>query len=89
MSVELARNIAEQLESLEFHGIVNISGTGEPLLTKHIVDIVKEFGDRNLHIEIVTNGDVLDKDRLKKLYEIQIHTMVVPINHWVVCWSDS
>ena len=38
------------------------------------------FGKGNLYYR---------KDRLKKFYEIQIHTMVVPINHLVVCWSDS
>ena len=45
MSVDLANNIAGQLADIDFTGIVNISGTGEPLLTKHVVDIVKEFGD--------------------------------------------
>lgn len=69
MSVELAENIANQLASIDFTGIVNISGTGEPLLTKHIVDIVKRFGDRGIHIEIVTNGDVLVKKNGPKLIE--------------------
>ena len=58
MDVGIAKSIAEQLKVLEFKGIVNVSGTGEPLLTKYIVDIDKEFGDRGIHIEIVTNGDV-------------------------------
>jgi len=83
MSVELAKNIAEQLESLEFNGIVNISGTGEPLLTKHIVDIVKEFGDRNIHIEIVTNGDMLVQkhgpDLIKNLYSSGLKQFVVSL----------
>tara|TARA_R100000152_G_C6770667_1_gene196925 strand:- start:480 stop:1388 length:909 start_codon:yes stop_codon:yes gene_type:complete len=67
MSVELAKNIAEQLVAINFTGIVNISGTGEPLLTKHVVDIVKQFGDRGIHIEIVTNGDMLVSKKGSKL----------------------
>ena len=55
MSVELAKNIADQLASINFTGIINISGTGEPLLTKHVANIVKQFGDADLHTEIVTN----------------------------------
>ena len=67
MSVELAKNIAEQLVAINFTGIVNISGTGEPLLTKHVVDIAKQFGDRGIHIEIVTNGDMLVSKKGSKL----------------------
>ena len=72
MDIETVKNIAQQLQDLNFTGIVNISGTGEPLLTKYIVDIVKEFGDREIHIEIVTNGDVLTRRKgpelIKNLY---------------------
>ena len=81
MSVELAENIANQLASINFKGIVNISGTGEPLLTKHIVDIVKQFGDRDIHTEIVTNGDTLVKkngpELVKKLYSAGLRQFVV------------
>jgi radical SAM protein with 4Fe4S-binding SPASM domain len=69
MDIEIAENIAEQLKELNFTGIVNISGTGEPLLTKHIVDIVRQFGKRGIHIEIVTNGDVLKRRSGTKLIE--------------------
>ena len=59
MDPGLAASIAFQLDSLDFSGIVNISGTGEPMLTKHIIDIVREFGSRDIKVEIVTNGDQL------------------------------
>ena len=82
MDIEIAKNIAEQLKILKFDGIVNISGTGEPLLTKYIADIVKEFGDRGIHIEIVTNGDVLKHRKkgpplIKKLYDVGLKQFVV------------
>ena len=81
MSVELANNIADQLSDIGFTGIVNISGTGEPLLTKHVVDIVKEFGDRDIHIEIVTNGDMLVRkngpELIERLYSVGLRQFVV------------
>ena len=83
MSLELAENISQQLSDLDFQGIVNISGTGEPLLTKHIVDIVKKFGDKKIHIEIVTNGDVLRSKKgpslIKKLYKAGLSQLVVSL----------
>ncbi len=81
MDVKIAQSIAEQLEKLNFTGIVNISGTGEPLLTKYITDIVSEFGQRGIHIEIVTNGDVLQSRRgpklIKDLYEAGLKQFVI------------
>ena len=59
MSVDLAEKIASELKQIEFTGIVNISGTGEPLLTKNIPEIIEKFGKNDIHIEVVTNGDVL------------------------------
>jgi len=69
MSLETAGKIADQLRQIGFNGIVNISGTGEPLLTKHVVDIVSIFGEKNIHVEIVTNGDTLKKNNGKNLIE--------------------
>jgi len=81
MNMEIVRVIADQLKNLNFTGIVNISGTGEPLLTKYIVDIVKEFGDRNIHVEIVTNGDVLTRKKgpqlIKDIYKAGLSQFVV------------
>ena len=59
MSLEWAGEIANQLKEINFDGIVNISGTGEATLTKHLPDIVKKFGDVGIHIELVTNDDKL------------------------------
>ena len=81
MDVKVAENIANQLAELNFNGIVNISGTGEPLLTKYITDIVNEFGKRDIHVEIVTNGDVLKrrkgKELIKNLYAAGLKQFVV------------
>lgn len=83
MSLETATKIANQLQEINFSGIVNISGTGEPLLTKHVVDIVSIFGQKNIHVEIVTNGDTLKKNNgkilIKQLYDAGLQQFVVSL----------
>ena len=77
MDLELAELISVQLESVGFNGIVNVSGTGEATLTKYLSDIVKKFGDRNIHIEIVTNGDFLKPKLISDLYSSGLKQLVV------------
>tara|TARA_R110000851_G_scaffold3749_8_gene15313 strand:+ start:365 stop:1243 length:879 start_codon:yes stop_codon:yes gene_type:complete len=81
MSVGTAEKIAEQLVAIDFKGIVNISGTGEPLLTKYVPKIIEIFGSKGLHIEIVTNGDVLKRkkgtDLIKQMYSCGLSQLVV------------
>jgi len=77
MDAAAAELIASQLDDLKFRGSVNISGTGEPLLTKHIADIVKPFGDRNIPIEITTNGDKLKHKLIEELYQAGLAQLVI------------
>ena len=65
---EQDEEIANQLSSINFDGIVNISGTGEATLTKYLSEIVQKFGDKKIHIELVTNGDKLKP----KLIDVQV-----------------
>ena len=77
MDIELASEISKQLLEVGFNGIVNISGTGEATLTKHLPLIVKKFGDKKIHIEIVTNGDFLKPKLISDLYSVGLKQLVV------------
>ena len=77
MSLDLAEEIANQLSGINFDGIVNISGTGEATLTKHLSEIVQKFGDKKIHIELVTNGDKLKPKLIESLYNAGLQQMVV------------
>ena len=77
MDIELASEISKQLLEVGFDGIVNISGTGEATLTKHLSLIVKKFGDKKIHIEIVTNGDFLKPKLVSDLYSAGLKQLVV------------
>lgn len=77
MDLELAENIANQLDDLNYTGTINISGTGEPLLTGYVADIVRKFGEKGIHVEIVTNGDRLKPKLIKELYDAGLGQLVV------------
>ena len=68
---KLNYSLCEQLSKYNYKGIFAYSGFNEPLLNKNIygnIRIARKFLPE-ARIEIVTNGDVLNKNRLKKLFE--------------------
>ena len=96
MSLDLADEIANQLCEINFDGIVNISGTGEATLTKHLSTIVEKFGQKKIHIELVTNGDKLKPKLIESLYNAGLQQMVVSmydgpeqIKHFENLFKDS
>ena len=77
MTVDLAKKIADELLALDYQGSVAFSGYGEPLLTPNIEKIINQFGDIN--VEVVTNGDPLNKKMIKDLYAAGLNTIVVSL----------
>jgi len=77
ISKKLVQKISNELKVLEFTGIINISGSGESLLTKHIVEIVQLFGDNNLNLEITSNGDKLTVKLIKDLYAAGLNHLII------------
>ena len=68
---ELHKKLCKELKDLNYKGTVRYSGFVEPLLDKNIynlIDMVKEYAPLT-NVELVTNGDVLNKNRLKKLFK--------------------
>mgnify|MGYP001464836868 FL=1 len=70
ISNELHEKMCEELKSLNYKGTIRYSGFVEPLLDKNIYNLIymarKKLPDCN--IEMVTNGDVLNANRLKELF---------------------
>lgn len=65
MSVGLVAKIADELRSIAFQGAVVLCGFGEPLLHPDLVAVVAAL--RGLRVEIVTNGDRLNVERIRAL----------------------
>ena len=68
---ELNLSLCKQLSKFNYKGIFAYSGFNEPLLNKKIYTNLKNARKYlpECRIEIVTNGDVLNKERLIKLFD--------------------
>jgi radical SAM protein with 4Fe4S-binding SPASM domain len=77
----LFKKLCDELQSLEFSGLFIFSGFVEPLLDKNIYKLIA-YAKKKLpkaRIEIITNGDVLNEKRLKKLYDSGLDRMQVSL----------
>ena len=66
----LIKKLSTELKELNYNGTVRFSGFVEPLLDKNIFNLINilKVDNPSITIAMVTNGDVLDIKRLKKLF---------------------
>jgi len=76
ISLELCKKINDELKSLEYKGGLVLSGYSEPMLHPELVDLVKVLGD-SVHLEMVTNGDKLNVDLIKQLFDNGLDVIVI------------
>lgn len=65
--ISFATKIAEELEKMNFGGLIQFTGYGEPLQHPQIFDLIEVFSRRNMKVEITTNGTYLKREVAKKL----------------------
>lgn len=81
INTNLILKLVTELKSYNFKGTIRFSGFVEPLLDKNIYNLIKicrttlQFSN----IEIVTNGDVLNLNRLKKLFESGLNKLLISV----------
>ena len=77
----LHTNLCNELKKYNYKGIVRYSGFVEPLLDKNIYNLIREAKNINegCRVELVTNGDVLNKKRLKKLFDFGLTTILISV----------
>jgi radical SAM protein with 4Fe4S-binding SPASM domain len=68
ISLDLCKKINNELQNLNYKGGLVLSGYGEPMLHPEVVKIVQILG-KGIHLEMVTNGDKLNPDIIRKLFE--------------------
>ena len=70
ISSQLNEKLCRELKDLQYKGTIRFSGFVEPLLDKNIFNLIKMAKDYlpESNIEMVTNGDPLNLDRLNKLF---------------------
>ena len=81
ISKKLHTKIFEELKELNYKGMVIYSGYVEPLLDKKIYECIAEAREclPEAQIEIITNGDVLNVERTKKLFKAGLSTLLVSV----------
>lgn len=68
ISLDLVHKMADELRALNYQGAIVLCGFGEPLLHPQIVEVVSAFGSA-IRVEIVTNGDHLTADMIRRLHD--------------------
>ena len=81
ISDELITKLSQQLSKYNYSGIFLYSGFVEPMVDKNIFNLVSITRKNlpNARIEMVTNGDALNKERIKKLYSSGLSTLLISI----------
>ena len=72
ISTRLIEKIAKELSEYSYEGIILFSGFVEPLLDKNIYNLINILRTSlpKARIEMVTNGDVLNKERAKNFLHL-------------------
>lgn len=78
---ELHTKLIKELMEQNYRGVVRYSGFVEPLLDKNIYNLILETKSNlpEAKVEMVTNGDVLNLKRLKKLFESGLDTILISV----------
>ena len=81
ISPKLHCKLIDELKNENYQGVVRYSGFVEPLLDKNIFSLISEVSAKLplARSEIVTNGDVLNRIRLKKLFKAGLSTLLISV----------
>jgi len=79
LEVELFEKIVKSLQDINYEGKILFSAFSEPLLHKKVEELIKVVKKYlpNIRLEIVSNGDLLTVEKLKKLYDAGLDTINV------------
>ncbi len=81
ISNKLHNKLCDELSEYNYSGLIIYSGFVEPMLDKNIYNLVKYAKNKNpnARIEIISNGDVLNAERLKKIYDHGLDRMLISL----------
>ena len=78
MNMRLIEKLTEELKKINYKGSVVLCGYGEPMLHKDIYKISRKLAEAAF-VEIVTNGDPLSKEKIKKLYDSNVNKVLISL----------
>jgi radical SAM protein with 4Fe4S-binding SPASM domain len=79
ISNELHKKLCYELKELNYHGTIRYSGFVEPMLDKNIYNLIEMARTYipAVNIEMVTNGDPLNLERLKKIFKSGLNKILI------------
>ena len=78
MSMELINKLAKDLKKIDYQGSVTLCGYGEPMLHKEVFEMTRKLAEVSF-VEIVTNGDTLKANSIKKLYNSNANKLLISL----------
>lgn len=81
MSIDSYTSVMNDLKEINYKGGIIYSGFSEPILYKHIFEVIKITKSilPNNRIELITNGDHLKIEKLNKLFEVGLTQISVSL----------
>ena len=81
ISGELIKKLSKELSHYNYSGLFLFSGFVEPMLDKNIFNLISITRENlpEARIEIVTNGDPLNEERIRRLFKSGLSTLLVSI----------
>ncbi len=74
----LIKKLCSDLKKINFNGAFCLCGYGEPLLHKDHIFIINELAKIG-QVEIITNGDTLDDEKLKEIYSSNASRLLISL----------
>tara|TARA_B110000967_G_C18814261_1_gene525270 strand:- start:325 stop:1227 length:903 start_codon:yes stop_codon:yes gene_type:complete len=78
MNMRLIEKFTGELKKINYKGSVVLCGYGEPMLHKDIYLISRKLAEASF-VEIVTNGDTLTNEQIKKLYDSNVNKLLISL----------
>ena len=78
MTMTLIDKLVEDLKKINYEGAFCLCGYGEPMLHKEFYEIVNKLGVVG-GVEIITNGDLVNKKTLVKLFESKATKLIISL----------
>ena len=78
MTLKLITKLVDDLKKIKFDGAFCLCGYGEPMLHKQLLEISNTLGEVGA-VEIITNGDMINKKTLLQLYNSKITRVLISL----------
>lgn len=75
----LFETIATQLIEHDYNGYIVICGYGEPAMYKQLIEAVGILRKTKAKIELISNGELLTKDKVNKLFEVGLDVLNISV----------